>query len=117
MTNSKFLTFICFAIAFSTSCDRPSAGPASQQVATTQAKRYHLKGKVVSVDKLAKMANIDSEAVPGFMDAMTMPYTVKPEGELDRLKPGDAVTADIVVQDENAWLENVTVVSHAAAAK
>jgi len=73
------------------------------------AKRYHLKGKVVSIDKQGKMANIDSEAIPDFMGAMTMPYTVKPESDLDKLKPGDAVTADVVVQDESAWLENISV--------
>jgi protein SCO1 len=84
---------------------------------TAAAKRYHLKGKVISIDKQGKMANIDSEAIPGFMDAMTMPYTVKPEGELDQLKPGDAITGDVVVQDERAWLENVVVTTHAQVSK
>jgi protein SCO1 len=81
------------------------------------AKRYHLKGKVVSIDQKSKMANIDSEAIPDFMDAMTMPYQVKPETDLDKLKPGDAITADVVVQDEKAWLENIVVTGHAAAEK
>ena len=106
MTNSKTLTFICLAIALSAGCNK---GPnATQQVSAT-AKRYHLKGKVVSIDKQGKMANIDSEAIPDFMSAMTMPYNVKPESELEKLKPGDAITADVVVQDESAWLENVAV--------
>jgi protein SCO1/2 len=78
-------------------------------------KRYHLKGKVVSVDQQAKMVNVDSEAIPGFMDAMTMPYQVKPESELDKLSPGDAVTAYVVVQDEKAWLENIAVTAHSGA--
>lgn len=110
MTNSKVLSFICLAMALSTSCDKTSTQPAAQQVTVGQAKRYHLKGKVVSIDKPSKMANIDSEAMPGFMDAMTMPYTVKPESQLDKLKPGDAITADVVVQDEKAWLENIVVI-------
>ncbi len=80
-----------------------------------QPKRYHLKGKVVSVDAGAKMLNLDTEAIPGFMDAMTMPYQVKPESELGKLHPGDAITADIVVQDDNSWLENIVVSGHAAA--
>ena len=78
----------------------------------TSAKHYHLKGRVVSADKQGKMLNVDSEAIPGFMDAMTMPYKVKPESELDKLHPGDAITADLLVQDENAWLENVEVTGH-----
>ena len=114
MTSSKALAFICLAIALSTSCNKSSPAPATQQDATPAAKRYHLKGKVVSIDKKSKMANIDSEAIPGFMDAMTMPYQLKPESELDKLKPGDSVTGDIVMQDENSWLENVVVTGYSA---
>ena len=89
-------------------------GNVSRQSTPSNAKHYQLKGKVVSIDKRAKMANIDAEAIPGFMDAMTMPYEVKPESELDRLAPGDAVTAEIVVQDDKSWLENIVVAGHGA---
>ena len=85
---------------------------ANQSSATSQStstKRYHLKGKVVSIDKRANMANIDGEDVPGFMGAMTMPYLVKPASELDKLAPGDAITADIVVHGDASWLENIAV--------
>jgi len=59
------------------------------------------------------MLNVDGEAIPGFMSAMTMPYNVKPESELDKLTPGESITADIVVQDDDSWLENITVSGHA----
>ena len=77
-------------------------------------RHYQLKGKVVSIDKRAKMLNVDSETIPGFMDAMTMPYKVKPESELEKLYPGDAISADLLVQDEGAgaWLENIAVTGH-----
>jgi Cu/Ag efflux protein CusF len=81
----------------------------------TPVKHYQLKGKVVSIDKQGKMLNVDSEAIPGFMDAMTMPYKVKPESELDKLHPGDVITADLLVQDEGAWLENISVTGHSSA--
>ena len=94
------------ALAFITvSCNNKPAATASQ----AHSKRFHLKGKVVSVDDRAKMVNVDSEAIPGFMGAMTMPYEVKPENELNKLHPGDAITADLLVQDDGAWIENVTV--------
>jgi protein SCO1/2 len=60
------------------------------------------------------MVNVDSEAIPGFMDAMTMPYKVKPDSELDKLHPGDVVTADLLVQDEGARLEHVEVTGHSS---
>ena len=85
-------------------------------VDVTTLKRYHLKGKVVSVDKRANMVNVDGEEIPGFMGAMTMPYPVKPVSELDKLAPGDAITADVVVQDDNSWLENIAVTGHSAPA-
>lgn len=81
------------------------------------AKRYHLKGKVISIDKTGKMATIDGEEIPGFMGAMTMPYPVKPASELDKLSPGDVISADIVVQDDNPWLENIVVTSKPSPAK
>ena len=37
---------------------------------------YDLKGKVVSVDVVAKSVKIDHEEIPGFMKAMTMPPTI-----------------------------------------
>jgi protein SCO1 len=79
------------------------------------AKRYHLTGKVVSVEKQAHMLNVDGEAIPGFMSAMTMPYNVKPESQLDKLSPGDSITADVVLEGDNAWLENIAVTAHGAA--
>ena len=79
----------------------------------TSEKRYHLEGKVVSTNKQSKMVNVDSQAIPGFMDAMTMSYAVKPESELDRLSPGDHITADVVAGDDGMWLEKIAVTSPA----
>lgn len=75
-------------------------------------KRYHLKGTVVAVDTRAHMVSVDADAIPGFMAAMTMPYPVKPENELNRLDNGDQITADLVKQDDSYWLENIVVTGH-----
>jgi Cu/Ag efflux protein CusF len=122
MKKSKFLelallALVMLAILITGSCNKDSAQPTvtTPRPVPSVAKRYHLKGKVVSVDKQAKMVNVDSEAIPDFMGAMTMPYTVKPEGELDKLSTGDAITADVVAQDDKYWLENITVTGHSPA--
>jgi protein SCO1 len=109
-----FLVAFCLAMIM-LSCNRSGkqSGAASQSQ-STNTKRYHLKGKVVSIDKRANMANIDGEEIPGFMGAMTMPYVVKPASELDKLAAGDVVTADVVVQGDDSWLENVVVTGHSA---
>src|SRR5579863_3989429 len=111
------LIMICLTGLFSVACNQKSQPTATVplQVAP-QPKRYHLKGKVVSVDQKSKMLNVDGEDIPNFMPAMTMPYEIKPETELDKLKPGDAITADVVVQDDKAWLENIAVTGATAPA-
>ena len=105
----KFAILLLVCSLFSTvSCSKkPTEGTSKGH-----SKQFHLKGKVVSIDDRAKMVNVDSKAIPGFMDAMTMPYRVKPDSELDKLHPGDDVTADLLVEDDGAWLQNITVTGH-----
>lgn len=107
-----FILCLCVALTM-LSCNKGGNEPGStSESQSTSAKRYHLKGKVVSIDTRANMANIDGEEIAGFMGAMTMPYVVKPSSELDKLAPGDAITADVVVQGDDSWLENVMVAAH-----
>jgi len=104
------IIFVPFAFV---SCNKGSNSPVVQIPSQVQpAKRYRLQGKVVSIDLRAKMADIDGEAIPGFMEAMTMPYQVKPAEELNKLSAGDTITADVVVQNDDAWLENILVTGH-----
>ncbi len=109
LRSQRSLLFSLCALLLFAACNRsPSSANSS-----TATKRYSLKGKVVSIDKLAEAANIDNEPVSGFMDQMTMAYAVKPPAMLDQLQPGDSVTADLVVEPDNKyWLENVKVTSH-----
>jgi Cu/Ag efflux protein CusF len=81
------------------------------------AKRYALKGKVISIDKQAASANINNEPIPGFMDSMIMPYPIKPAATLDQLQPGDSITADVVLAEPGKyWLENVNITAHSKTA-
>ena len=84
-------------------------------------KRYPFTGRIVSVDSQAQSAIIDGDAIPGFMDAMAMPYKIKPAATLNHLIPGDSVSAEVVVASSGAknddaapdyWLENVKVIAH-----
>jgi protein SCO1 len=94
-----------------TACDSSNKTTVVVPQEVKPVRHYQLKGKVASIDQRAKMLNVDSEAIPGFMDAMTMPYKVKPESELGKLHPGDAVTADLLVEDDGAWLQNIHVIT------
>ena len=72
---------------------------------------FQFAGTVMSVEADARQVTVNHNAIPGFMDAMTMPYIVKDDVELAKLKPGDQFTADLVVDRENgrAWLDHIQV--------
>lgn len=71
--------------------------------------RYDLKGKVVLVEKDKHLATIAHDEVKGLMPAMTMPFTVPDDDDLDFLAPDDEVTATLVVDGSQSWLENLFV--------
>jgi protein SCO1 len=77
------------------------------------ARHYKLVGKVVSIDNSQSSITVDSLAVPGFMDAMIMPYTVHSKSELTTLNPGDEINADIVVTNDGAYLQHIVVTKKA----
>ena len=76
-------------------------------------KRYPLTGRVVSVEKAKQQVTVDADDIPGFMMAMTMGYSVKTPGLLDSLSPEDQIKADVVVNGDDVWLENIVVVKKA----
>ena len=107
------LFVLCALLTPSAGCNRSE--PQTSAATAQSAKRYSLKGKVISVDKNAGTANIDNEPIAGFMDAMIMPYTFKPPTQIDQ-QPGDSITAEVVVEEPGKyWLENVKVIGHSEA--
>ena len=82
-------------------CHRESEG---------QTRYYQLKGTVISVDRPHGQIIVNHEAIPGFMDAMTMSYTVKDDAALERLKAGDQITARVVVTTQDIWLDKIVIV-------
>lgn len=85
-------------------------------LASPNARRYDLKGKVVSVDKAENRVSVQHEEIPGYMDAMTMPFAVRKNDywALDVLKPGDKVTASLVVDGGLSWIENIVITQESA---
>jgi protein SCO1 len=79
--------------------------------------RYSLSGRVVSVDKAKEQVVVDAADIPGFMMAMTMPYSVKNPSLLGPLTSEDQITADVMVNGNDVWLENIVVVKKPDTAK
>ncbi|CAN5621977.1 SCO family protein [soil metagenome] len=109
----SFIILLLLSVSFS-ACKTAVNSNSNANQASPTAKRYTLKGKVVSVDRAAKKAKIDHEAVEGFMEAMTMDFPVHADWIWDDLVPGVEVRADLVVDNagkEPYWLENVGIVA------
>jgi len=79
--------------------------------------RYHLDGRVVSVEPAKQQVVVDAGDIPGFMAAMTMGYSVKNPNLLSQLSPEDKIKADVVVDGRDVYLENIVVVKKADGAK
>src|SRR5262249_58656522 len=82
-----------------------SSAPKSPE-ASSSAQRYEVKGKVVSIDKANHKVTIAHEEIKGYMDAMTMPFTLLDDYVYSELKPGSQILATLVVDQGRSWLEN-----------
>lgn len=89
---------IALIVGASASC-KPAAAP----------QKYDLNGKVVSVDNKGGTVTVAHQAIPGYMEAMTMPFKLKDERLLKELTEGDRLQATLVVAGLRSWLEDVVV--------
>ncbi len=92
------------------------SGPKSTpgQSASQNFKVYKLRGRVVSTDAAKGEVTLNHDAIPGFMDAMTMPYKLKDANILSELHPGDLITADLLVSndaDADVLLDHIVVIA------
>jgi len=75
--------------------------------------RYEIKGRVESIDREKKRVTIDHEEIKGYMDAMTMPFPVRDERELDGLEAGDTIKGIFVLDGDRYWVEKIEIVQKA----
>ena len=102
----KFILFLICSMFLSIACGGPKATDTN---ASSTAKRYPLRGKVMSVDKAAKKANIEHDEVAGYMPAMTMDFEVREDWVWEDMKPGSLIRAELVVDNAQGkfWLEKI----------
>jgi Cu/Ag efflux protein CusF len=70
-------------------------------------KHYPLQGEVISVEPQRGTITLKHGEIPGLMPAMTMNYVVGDPAQLAPLKPGDKISADLVVSDSKGRLEKI----------
>jgi len=71
--------------------------------------RFDLRGKVMAVNADAGTVTVAHQAVQGYMGAMTMSFIVKDQWAFKVLKPGQTITAALVIEGDRSWLEGLVV--------
>jgi protein SCO1 len=90
-----------------------TAAPSAAVSPNPGAKSYHVRGVVVSTNSSRGEITLDTEAIPGFMDAMTMLYTLGNPGIASELHPGDTITATLLVSNTSDVLDEIVIVGQA----
>ena len=102
MTFCKPIPFLCLLCLFVATGFVACRRSGSEQ-------RYDLKGKVLVVEPDKHLVTVSHEDIKGYMPAMTMPFTVPSESDLKILAPDDQITATLVVDGSQAWLEDLII--------
>lgn len=71
------------------------------------ADRYPVTGIVLSVDAPHRRFVASCAAIPGYMEAMSMPYSVRDAKELANVKPGAYVEFTLVVEKAASYAERI----------
>jgi protein SCO1/2 len=75
--------------------------------------RYPLAGKIISIDQSKRQVVVSHGEIKGYMPAMVMPFQLKETAQLQSLAKGDEITATLVVNGRESWLEELRVVRKA----
>lgn len=101
MTNIKAFVALAFVLSLLVvpSCRKD---PSNQ-------KRYDLKGRVMAVERDKHLVTVAHAEVKDYMPAMTMPFTLRDDWAFDVLTSGDQITATLVVDGTESWLEDIVI--------
>ncbi len=97
----KWVLVLCFALPL-------FSGRVFAQTNQTFAAR----GIVQQISTDRRTATIQHEAIPGYMAAMTMDFSVNATNELSGISPNDEITFTLAVTENESWIENIHFVSH-----
>ena len=100
------LTFFCaWAVVLATGgCQTPSKPSATAQPAP---QTFSVTGVVQELKPDGRTAIIRHDAIPHYMAAMTMPFTVRNTNELAGIQNGDEIAFRLRVTAEESWIEQI----------
>ncbi len=72
-------------------------------------------GLVLQVDPATRAVTVSHDPIPGYMDAMVMPFTAARRADLEAVRPGDRIAFRINVRDTDTEIDRVRILSAAPA--
>ncbi len=99
------MVFVALSVCTFTACGKKEPVPPK---GAGPAQEFFVRGVLREVKPDGKTAVIQHEAIPNYMEAMTMPVRAKDPKELAGLKPGDEVHFRFVVAELESWIDRVT---------
>src|ERR1700692_3244742 len=72
-------------------------------------KHHLLQGRVLGKSGTTQQITVSHGNIPGFMPAMTMHYLVKDTQGFQDVQPGDLITANVVGDIDDCWLEHLNI--------
>lgn len=98
MTPGKIASIGFVALALLAGCARKAP--------EAPVKAYEMHGVIQQLDPSSHTAIIKHDAIPGFMEAMTMEYPVRDRGQFAKLRSGEKIDATLYAQDDVFWVGN-----------
>lgn len=68
---------------------------------------YAVRGLLLKIDERTRSLLISCESIPGYMDAMVMPFHVGDAAQLDDLRTGTLIDFDLVVDGDKSYVQNI----------
>jgi protein SCO1/2 len=114
----RVAVWLVLAPVLLTGCKRSGGRAPAASSTAGELKSFPIHGKVVSVDAVKGSIVLNHAAVPGFMDAMTMPYKLKDPTVISEMHPGDQMVATLLVRKvgdfyQDAMLDQIVVTGQA----
>jgi len=102
------MKILTFTLILALACGKARISNADKPLSAAGEKTYTLIGKIVGRDASENSLTIDHQAIPGYMEAMTMDYIVR-GAKVDALPPnGTAIAATLhVTEDHGIWITAV----------
>lgn len=101
---------VCFLVTTVLTAFCPQPSSAAETVATSapaDTREFAVKGVVKKVEPENGRVIVAHEAIPGFMDAMTMPFRVKDPAAMASIQTGDSISFKLCVTADQSWIDNV----------